>query len=119
MTYVSGSIIIIFFTAMEAMACMPCSNYSHVGVLEYAINDVNVLLCDVAPEQLANAMLKLVLDIELLNKLIATGLPTVRNYRWAYIIPQIAAYYKDVSHWTPATKGELSRRKIQPDIHKP
>lgn len=111
--YVSGSYYESFsLPPMEAMACgCPVITTANIGVLEYAVEHFNALLCEIGnPKQLAEAMFKLITDEDLRSKLIDNGLKTVEKYKWANIIPQLAAYYREVACWDIA-KHEQNRTR--------
>ena len=66
--YVSGSYYESFsLPPMEAMACgCPVITTANIGVLEYAVEHFNALLCEIGnPKQLAEAMFKLITDEDL------------------------------------------------------
>ncbi|MGM7684431.1 glycosyltransferase family 4 protein [Cytobacillus sp. Hm23] len=81
---------------LEAMSCgCPVITTENDGVLEYAIDRENVLLCRIRDSiDLTNKIKKVLDDGELADLLITNGLSTAKQFKWHVIIDEIYDYYK-------------------------
>ncbi|WP_214481044.1 glycosyltransferase family 4 protein [Bacillus sp. SM2101] len=84
---------------LEAMSCgCPVVTTENDGVLEYAIDRENVLVCRIRdPIDLTSKIKKVLDDDELVDLLITNGLSTAKQFKWHVTIDEIYDYYKKVA----------------------
>ncbi|MFC5558821.1 glycosyltransferase family 4 protein [Ureibacillus thermophilus] len=109
--YVSGSTYESFsLPPLEAMACgCPVVTTDNEGVLEYAVHQVNVLICRMKDsEDMAKKIKELLSNQDLKEQLIQNGFKTVSQYNWQSIMEKILSYYQDIASYQVQPRNELS-----------
>ncbi|QDP41273.1 glycosyltransferase family 4 protein [Radiobacillus deserti] len=102
--FVSGSHYESFsLPVLEAMSCgCPVISTSNPGVLEYALDEKNVLLTEIKnSEAMSSAMLRILDNTSLQEALITNGLKTASQFSWDIITKKLASYYTEVSRYYP------------------
>lgn len=100
--YVSGSYYESFaLPIIEAMACgCPVVAVQNMGLLDYALNESNILL--VPPNQpkiMAEKLKEILEDERLQNSLVSQGLSTIKDYLWKNTIIKYGKFYQSISYY--------------------
>ncbi|WP_213371420.1 glycosyltransferase family 4 protein [Mesobacillus boroniphilus] len=113
--YICGSTYESFsLPALEAMACgCPVVTTNNLGVLEYAVDQENALICQKTdPVDMAEKIACVLSSKELQKKLTANGLITVENYKWNTIIEELLDFYKKVASHKVKGQNQLNEWEI-------
>ena len=86
---------------LEAMACgCPVVTTGNEGVLEYAKDNINVLITKIEdPVDISEKILRVLADQKLKKKLISNGLSTVAKFNWDNITLQLSTFYKEIAKY--------------------
>ncbi|MCM3125205.1 MULTISPECIES: glycosyltransferase family 4 protein [unclassified Mesobacillus] len=113
--YICGSTYESFsLPALEAMACgCPVVTTNNIGVLEYAVDQENAVICQMKdPVDMAEKMACVLSSEEIQKRLTANGLITVEKYKWYTIIEELLFFYKKVASHKVKGQNRLSEWEI-------
>lgn len=99
---------------LEAMACScPVVVTNNKGVLEYAQDQENSLICEIKnAKDIAEKVQKLLFDKRLRKRLIENGILTAKKYNWNEITQKLIAYYKEVCSFDIIPRNNISNWDI-------
>lgn len=94
---------------LEAMACgCPVVTTNNTGVLEYAVDQENALICQMKnPVDMAEKIACVLSSEDTQNKLRNKGLMTAQKYNWESSIKELLLFYKEVSSYKVQGQNEL------------
>ncbi|WHX40960.1 glycosyltransferase family 4 protein [Mesobacillus sp. AQ2] len=113
--YICGSTYESFsLPSLEAMACgCPVVTTNNIGVLEYAVDQENAVICQMKdPVEMAEKMACVLSSEEIQKRLTANGLITVEKYKWNTIIEELLDFYKKVAAHKVKGQNRLSDWEI-------
>nr|WP_285291749.1 glycosyltransferase family 4 protein [Bacillus sp. ISL-35] len=95
---------------LEAMACgCPVVTTNNTGVLEYAVDQENALICEMKnPVDMAEKIARVLSSEDIQNKLRSNGLLTAQKYNWETSIKKLLLFYKEVSSYRVQGRNELN-----------
>lgn len=104
---------------LEAMACgCPVVTTKNKGVMEYALDEENALLCTIGdPSDLATKIKLLLLNGELRRKLINNGLQTAKKFNWNTITEELRHYYREIASYAVDSTFNRNEWEITVDEH--
>jgi L-malate glycosyltransferase len=113
--YICGSTYESFsLPALEAMACgCPVVTTNNIGVLEYAVDQENAVICQMKdPVDMAEKIACVLSSKEIQKRLTANGLITVEKYKWNTIIEELLLFYNKVASHKVKGQNRLSEWEI-------
>lgn len=85
--------------ALEAMACGTPLIVNSAGALEEVVGDAGIIIREINPHKLANAIEKVVSDKELQERMKRTGLDRAKQFSWNIAAEEVLKIYDAIGIW--------------------